>query len=80
MAVPRQLKLADGCCVWCGGVVIGNHRDRRLCSKECSLMSAGFRALIVARDLGADERVLDLMYERLEARQARFDAGRVRAA
>lgn len=67
-----QLKLADEPCAWCGVPVIGNHRDRELCSRDCFVMRSGWRALMVLVVRGADEVVLDRRYAALESQEARF--------
>ena len=72
----RQLKLADRSCAWCGGPVIGNHRDRELCSRECFLQRSGWRSLLVLVARGADDVVLDRRYAALEAREQRVRACR----
>lgn len=76
----RQLKLADEPCAWCGVPVIGNHRDRELCSRHCFLMRRGWLALMVLLARGADDLVLDREFAALQAREERVRARRGVAA
>ncbi len=66
MASPRQLKLCDGVCRWCGGVVVGNHRDRQFCCPEHSALHRGWLAFLVVLSSEVDEVIVEREYSKLE--------------
>jgi hypothetical protein len=80
MSASRQLKLADGHCVWCGGVVIGNHRDRKFCSDECRGLMARFRRLCRFAREAVDEDLLQVEYRAIELADAEMRYRRLEAA
>lgn len=80
MAASRQLKLADVSCLWCGGVVIGNHSDKQFCSRDCWSMHRGWLTFLVVLRRGAAEPVLEQQYAALSCRQVRLSEKRLEAA
>jgi hypothetical protein len=80
MAAPRQLKLADGPCRWCGGPVVGNHRDRAFCSEECWRLRRGWLTFLVVMSRGADDVFLGLQYAKLDLRDRDRQGGGLVAA
>lgn len=83
MPAPRQLKLADGPCRWCGAPVVAQHRDKQCCSDRCGAALRLFRFLSMPerQEAACDGDVTVLaLWRRLEVLSALIDAGERLAA
>jgi hypothetical protein len=61
-------------------VVIGNHRDRKLCSEECRSLLVRFRRLCSLERRGVSEDVFHLEYRAIELADAEMRYRRLQAA
>lgn len=78
MAQSRQLKLADRACQWCGGPVVGQHRDRQTCSTLCRRRWRQVRALFSLAAPPVSYEWWSREYDRLD-RLIQGDRDRLRA-